>query len=124
MVAADPRTMLPSAGSFEPADLHEPWWPSRYGPDDQLGTLNEITPAHVVRAARLVRQGISYDLGRTLHADVPSFPGRFWRQTLVSASHLTNPRRERGTEGGWGKNRVNWVTRSEERRVGKECRSR
>ncbi|TMI77451.1 MAG: cyclase family protein, partial [Bacillati bacterium ANGP1] len=31
------------------------WWPSRYGADDELGTLNEITPAKVVAAARLVR---------------------------------------------------------------------
>ena len=24
-------------------DNQPPWWPSRYGADDQLGTLNEIT---------------------------------------------------------------------------------
>jgi hypothetical protein len=23
---------------------HESWWPSRYGTDDQIGSLNEITP--------------------------------------------------------------------------------
>ena len=86
------------------------WWPSRYGEGDQLGTLNEITPAGVVAAARLVREGTVYDLGRTLHADVPSFPGRFWQQTLVSSAHLTNPRRPGGEEGGWGRNAVNWVT--------------
>ncbi len=34
----------------------EQWWPSRYGPDDQIGALNEITPANVA-ATRLVRQG-------------------------------------------------------------------
>jgi hypothetical protein len=32
----------------------EPWWPSRFGPDDQAGALNEITPAGVVAAAGLV----------------------------------------------------------------------
>jgi hypothetical protein len=35
----------------------EPWWPSRYGAGDQLGTLNEITPAKVAAAARLDRLG-------------------------------------------------------------------
>ena len=35
----------------------ERWWPSRYGADDELGTLNEITPAKVMVAARLVRTG-------------------------------------------------------------------
>ena len=61
-------------------------------------------------AARLVRKGQVFDLGRTLHAGVPSFPGRFWRQTLVPTSHLTNPGREQGEEEGWGRNHVNWMT--------------
>ena len=85
------------------------WWPSRYGEGDELGSLNEITPAKVVAAARLVRDGRVYDLGRTLHADVPHFPGRFWQQTLVSSAHLANPRRPGGQPGGWGHNQVNWL---------------
>lgn len=88
----------------------ECWWPSRYGREDQIGTLNEISPAQVIAAARLVRDGRVYDLGRTLHADVPHFPGRFWQQTLVSAAHLTNPGRAGGEPGGWGHNHVNWLT--------------
>jgi kynurenine formamidase len=90
-------------------DRDEQWWPSRYGEGDQLGSLNEITPAKVAAAARLVRAGAVYDLGRTLHADVPHFPGRFWQQTLVSTAHLSNPRRPGGSPGGWGKNQVNWL---------------
>jgi hypothetical protein len=27
-----------------PADGASAWWPSRYGAEDQIGTLNEITP--------------------------------------------------------------------------------
>ncbi len=95
-----------------PANLPDgqlPWWPSRYGRDDQLGSLNEITPAHVVAAARLVREGEVFDLGRILDSNVPRFPGRFWQQTLVSNAHLNNQRRPQGTEGGWGKNQVNWL---------------
>jgi poly(3-hydroxybutyrate) depolymerase/kynurenine formamidase len=34
----------------------------RWGPDDELGTLNLITPEHRVRAARLVTEGISVSL--------------------------------------------------------------
>jgi kynurenine formamidase len=88
----------------------EPWWPSRYGAGDQLGTLNEITPAKVAAAARLVRQGRSFDLGRTLHADVPRFEGRYWQQSLVSSAHIINPRKPGGMAGGWGQNQINWVT--------------
>jgi kynurenine formamidase len=90
-------------------DGQAPWWPSRYGADDQIGSLNEITPAAIVAAARLVRQGRVFDLGRILDKDVPHFPGRFWQQTLVSNAHLANPRREGGRDGGWGKNEVNWL---------------
>ncbi|HEX2035679.1 MAG TPA: cyclase family protein [Chloroflexota bacterium] len=107
------RERAQGAAPAEPVE--ERWWPSRYGADDQLGTLNEITPTKVVAAARLVRQGRVYDLGRTLHENVPAFPGRFWRQTLVATAHLANPRRPGGMQAtahsamGWGKNRVNWL---------------
>src|ERR687888_1656443 len=100
------RARQPRESSMSNGDQ---WWPSRYGEGDELGSLNEITPAHVVAAARLVRGGKVYDLGRTLHADVPHFPGRFWQQTLVSSAHLANPRRPGGQPGGWGHNQVNWL---------------
>jgi hypothetical protein len=51
------------------------WWPSRYGPDDQAGALNEITPEVVRQAVTLVRHGPVYDLAHVLHQDVPAFPG-------------------------------------------------
>ena len=83
-------------------DGQAPWWPSRYGADDQIGSLNEITPAAIVAAARLVRQGRVFDLGRILDSSVPHFPGRFWQQTLVSNAPLATPRRDGGTDGaGW-----------------------
>ena len=88
----------------------EGWWPSRYGKDDQLGTLNEITSSKVAGAAALVRNGMVYDLGRTLDADVPAFAGRFWRQTLVSSAHLIHARRPDGDGAGWGRNHLNWLT--------------
>lgn len=53
----------------------ESWWPSRYGQDDQNGSLNEITPRKIVDAARLVQNGKVYDLGRVLYANVPRFEG-------------------------------------------------
>jgi kynurenine formamidase len=100
----------------------ESWWPSRYGAGDQLGSLNEITPMKVIAAARLVRQGIVYDLGHTLHPDVPRFEGRFWQQSLISSAHIVNRRKrvpgmEPGEQaaaqagaGGWGRNQINWIT--------------
>ena len=88
----------------------ESWWPSRYGQDDQNGSLNEITPRKIVAAARLVQIGKVYDLGHVLHANVPRFEGRYWQQTLVSSSHMINPRRPGSPPNGWGKNSINWIT--------------
>jgi len=92
-------------------DIHdESWWPYRYGKDDQIGSLNEITSRKIIEAARLVQTGKAYDLGRVLHADVPRFEGRYWQQTLISSSHIINPRRPGSLANGWGQNSINWVT--------------
>jgi kynurenine formamidase len=53
----------------------------RWGRDDQLGTLNLITPEHRVRAARLVRDGVSVTcarpIGNEITADTTFQPLRF-----------------------------------------------
>jgi kynurenine formamidase len=77
---------------------------------DEHGTLNEITPQKIINAARLVQKGKVYDMGRVLHADAPRFEGRYWQQTLVSSSHIINPRRPDGMPDGWGLNSINWIT--------------
>ncbi len=51
----------------------------RWGDDDELGTLNLITPEVIVRAAACVKRGESFPLGLPLHADGPQtgvMPGR------------------------------------------------
>src|SRR3954467_5167530 len=69
--------------------MHEPWWPSRFGPDDQVGMLNHVDDAKRAAALSLVREGRLYDLSRVLDEHVPVFPGRYFRQTLVSTCHHT-----------------------------------
>jgi len=80
------------------------WWPSPFGEDDQLGMLNHIDDAKRASAMSLVREGRLYDLGRVLDEDAPVFPGRYFRQTLVTTAHHANP------EMGVGENKVNWIT--------------
>jgi kynurenine formamidase len=84
----------------------ERWWPSPFGADDQLGMLNHIDERKRRDALRLVRDGRLYDLGRVLDESVPVFPGRYFRQTLVTTAHHANE------NGGLGDNRVNWVIES------------
>jgi kynurenine formamidase len=80
------------------------WWPSPFGEDDQLGMLNHIDDAKRRAAMRLVREGRLYDLSHVLDDSVPVFPGRYFRQTLVTTAHHAN------TAMPLGENRVNWVT--------------
>ena len=80
------------------------WWPSPFGEDDQLGMLNHVDEEARLRALSLVREGRLYDLGHVLDESIPVFPGRFFRQTLVTTAHHAND------DGGLGDNDVNWVT--------------
>jgi len=98
------------AGTSGLPEGESPWWPSRYGADDQLGTLNEITPAQVRSAAALVKTGARVDLGRILDENVPKFPGRYWHQTVDTSAHFTNRRRPDAVGKGWGRNQINWIT--------------
>jgi kynurenine formamidase len=66
--------------------------------------LNHVDEAKRVTALRLVREGRLYDLGRILDESCPVFPGRYFRQTLVTTAHHAN------TAMPVGDNRVNWVT--------------
>jgi kynurenine formamidase len=43
----------------------------RWGPDDELGTLNHVTPERIAAAAALARTGRVFDLGYTLGSQGP-----------------------------------------------------
>jgi kynurenine formamidase len=80
------------------------WWPSPFGEDDQLGMLNHIDESKRAAALSLVREGKLYDLGHVLDENSPVFPGRYFRQTLVTTAHHAN------VAMPVGENMVNWVT--------------
>jgi kynurenine formamidase len=85
-------------------EAEQRWWPSPFGEDDELGMLNHIDDAKRRAAMRLVREGRLYDLSHILDESVPVFPGRYFRQTLVTTAHHAN------TALPLGENKVNWVT--------------
>jgi kynurenine formamidase len=71
---------------------------------DELGLLRHVTEAKRLDALRLVRRGRLYDLGRVLDEHSPVFPGRYFRQTLVSTAHHAN------SVMPVGENDVTWIT--------------
>jgi kynurenine formamidase len=64
--------LLPGVASSG-GDGVEPWWPSSWGPDDQLGALNHHTSSNVLEAARLIRVGRVVDMAHTITQDIPTF---------------------------------------------------
>lgn len=52
------------------------WTESPYGPDDEIGAANKLTPALAAKAAGLVTDGKVYALGVTLDKFTPAYPPR------------------------------------------------
>ncbi len=52
------------------------WYPSKYGKDDTLGAVNNLSPAGVLEAAKLIKTGKTYSLGITTGPDTPSYGTR------------------------------------------------
>ncbi len=52
------------------------WYPSKWGPTDELGTANYMTSETALQAARLVKTGKVYSLGITVSTTTPAYPPR------------------------------------------------
>jgi kynurenine formamidase len=88
---------VPSLVMYPPSYKKGNW--GRWGKDDEVGTLNLVTPEVIKKAARLVKRGRVYSLGLPIrHAATggPTFPGR------VAPVHvaLYSKRGPRGHGGG------------------------
>ena len=66
---------LPENASASPA-LSPEWWKSRWGPEDQKGNGNLMTPAKTLEAIKLIKTGEVVSLGRPYEAKMPIAPGR------------------------------------------------
>ncbi len=58
-------------------------FPSKFGPNDQIGNLNYITPEKTLAATKLVTRGKSYALGIETNKDTPAFPPRTFSVTVT-----------------------------------------
>ncbi len=76
---------IPTSGitqEFNDDPLTENWAPSEWGPDDKAGAVNRTTPAMVLKAIGLVKQGKVATLGKIYAADAPVLGQRGYRLTI------------------------------------------
>jgi kynurenine formamidase len=71
-----------SAAGVNDDPLKEKWAPGPWGPDDKAGSVNRTTPAMVLKAVGLVKQGKTATLGKVYAGDAPAFGSRGWRMTI------------------------------------------
>lgn len=73
--------------------MEEPRNWGKWGPDDERGTANYITPQVTAQAARLVQRGRTYPLAIQLKAKAPIFPGRHKNWHVATYHNLSGPGR-------------------------------
>lgn len=59
------------------------WYPSRYGADDTLGAINNLSPGKVLAATKLVTTGKTYALGVPTGPESPAYPPREYSITVL-----------------------------------------
>ncbi len=87
-----------SAEGAEETPIGPRWWPSRYGPDDQRGASNLMTAERVLEAARLIRTGQTYQVGRVYEREMPIFPHRTFRLTIPAFRTVRGENRQVGRD--------------------------
>lgn len=60
------------------AQAHTDWCKSKYGPNDEIGAANLLTPEMALAAAKLVKTGKVYRLGVETNSKTPAFGPRSW----------------------------------------------
>jgi kynurenine formamidase len=65
------------------------WFPSKYGAEDTLGAINELSPEGVLEAVKLVKTGRTYALGIETGRDTPAYGSRSFELFAVASGDGT-----------------------------------
>jgi len=84
---------LAQSASGNPVISSNNWFPSKWGPADEIGAANYLTPAVALAAAQLVKTGKTYSLGITVNTTTPAYPPR------TCALYIVQPGQTGSAEG-------------------------
>ncbi|HEY7601765.1 MAG TPA: cyclase family protein [Methylomirabilota bacterium] len=90
------QTQVAQAQATGDTPIGPKWWPSRWGPQDESGGSNWITPAKVLEAAKLIKTGKIYEIGRVYESKMPLYGERVFALRIPGTP----------TGGPFGKNKL------------------
>lgn len=61
-----------------------------WGPNDQIGAANRVSPERTAAAAQLVKKGISHPLGIVIEPGMPAYPPRYTQLQVVQPNQQFN----------------------------------
>jgi len=62
--------------------------PSRWGPDDQIGAANLVTPERVLAATKLIKKGQTHPLGIVIDSKTPAFAPRSMSLQVIAPNQI------------------------------------
>jgi len=75
--------LMAVAGFSASAQAQEDWCKSKWGPNDEKGAANLLTPELAVEASKLVKTGKTYQLGVETNSKSPAYPPRAFNITVI-----------------------------------------
>ena len=77
-------SLLALAAATVSAQPYEPCHRSKWGPDDQVGAMNNVTAAHTLAAAKLIKRGKAMRMGIETNSKTPAFAPRTFSLTVLT----------------------------------------
>lgn len=74
--------------SLTTAVIAQDWTKSQWGPDDEIGAANHITPQSVLAASKLVKTGKTYNLGIIVDKNTPAFSPRSMSIAILQPNQI------------------------------------
>lgn len=68
--------------------MAQDWTQSPWGPEDEIGAANRITPASVLAASELITTGKTYNLGIIVDSKTPAFSPRSMSVTVLQPNQI------------------------------------
>jgi len=68
--------------------MADDWTKSKWGPDDEIGAANLITPESVLAASKLIKTGKTYNLGIVVDKDTPAFSPRSLSLSILQPNQI------------------------------------